>query len=619
MKGKNAAIKYHLDLRRARYQEAEVTLQVQPHQEHRKLTFYLPTWSPGSYRIRDYSRHVFNVNASDSSGNPLKVIQKTKNRWEVIVPKKTEEVFFKYKFNGEELSPRTNYLDHAKAVLVGPATFMGIEGFENSPHLVTVSVPRGWNCQASLPKNKNAQGSRQLTTYMATHYDLLVDTPFVAGDKEHFSINSFTVLGIPHHLVFIGRRPRYLPVKKIITDLTKLVRETAAIFGGDLPYDQYYFHLMLRERDLRTGLEHMFCNLSMFYRYGFLNQKDYEDFLSLEAHEFFHVWNVKRIRASGLYQEHHQNSYHYDGEQYTSSLWLHEGFTSYYSWLILLRAGLITEKRFWEEMQKRLREYFIKPGRKRQSLEQSSWNTWINLYQPDRHHVNKLISYYRKGQLLGLFLDFYLRLQTRGEKSLDDVMRYLWKHHGQKSKPFPEQEIVEIINKATNVDVKEFYERYISGTDDLPLEILEDMGLEIKREYPKEEANPLPRTRKTDVHPILWLGFETKPSNNGVIVINVFEDGPASGKLLPEDHIIAVDRVRITKDNFKTILRDYGKKALPKTLTITYFRGDELMETKIRPMKPMKEFIIKRKTKLPKNREKMIKNWMNSKQQQKNK
>ncbi len=605
-------INYSLDLTRARYQEARITISVMMTNQEKELTFYLPTWSPGSYRIRDYSRHVFDVSARDDQNNELEIIQNSKNTWTVIPSSSGKTISFTYSIHGEELSPRTNYIDHGKAVLVGPATFMGIRGMETNPHEITVQLPRDWTVQASLPTSSRKNGQKY--HFEAVNYDLLVDTPFVAGNKEQLATHSFTVMEVPHQLVLIGRRPRYLPLKKIIKDLTTLIKECAAIFGGELPYDRYYFHLILHDKDLKTGLEHLYCNLSMFYRYGFLERKTYEEFLSLEAHEFFHVWNVKRIRASGICQENSPTTYNYDSEQYTKALWLHEGFTSYYSWLILLRAKLISKDRFWEEMERRLKEHLQKPGRKRQSLEQSSWNTWINLYQPDSHHVNKFISYYRKGQLIGLFLDFYIRLQSQGANSLDDVMLYLWNQHGKKGIPFNEEKLTEIIMQATSVDISEFYQKYISGTEDLPLHVLKEMGFEVKRQHDKDIIKPLPDMRENSRHPLMWLGCEIKPSNGGLLVSNVFENGPSFGKLLPKDLIIAIDRIKVTKNNYKAILRDYSGTTMPKSILITFFRGDELLEHKIRPKEPVKSFIIKKRKKLRKNKEKLIKDWMLSKQ-----
>ncbi len=605
-------VRYVLDLTKSHQQEARVCIEVK-NKKNEELNFYLPTWSPGSYRIRDYSRHVFDVNAQDADGNKLEVKQVMKNEWKVIIPRKNTTVRFHYKFHGEELTPRTNYLDSDKAVLVGPATFMGIRGKEHELHEITVMLPRAWKVQVSLPSKPASRSSEPI--YVASNYDILVDTPFVAGDKEHLAVHEFSVMDVPHYLVFIGKRPRYIPIKKIINDLTSLVKETAAIFGNELPYEHYYFHLILREKDMRTGLEHLHCNLSMFYRYGFLNQKDYEDFLSLEAHEYFHVWNVKRIRASGICRESAPTTYNYDAEQYTKALWLHEGFTSYYAWLILLRAKLIRENRFWEEMQKRLKEHLTKPGRKRQSLELSSWNAWINLYQPDRHHINKIISYYRRGQLIGLFLDFYLRLNSQGRKSLDDLMLYLWDHYGKQARPFPENEIVDIITTATSIDISDFYNKYIAGTEDLPLKLLKDMGFDVKRQHSKDDAKPLPDMKESSVHPIMWLGCDVKPTSEGLIVSNLVENGPSFGKLLPNDLIIAIDRIKVTKNNYKSILRDYNGTTLPKSIQLSFFRGDELFNVKIRPKEPEKDFIIKKRRKLSKVKEKMIKKWMSSKQQ----
>ena len=277
-------------------------------------------------------------------------------------------------------------------------------------------------------------------------------------------------MGKPHELAVWGEGN--LQSQQAIADIQKVIQVEAQMFGG-LPYERYIFLLHLFAQAY-GGLEHKNCCSLIYQRFGFRSQDKYERFVQLVAHEFFHLWNVKRIRPKGL------EVFDYEQENYTSSLWFCEGTTSYYDLLIPLRAGIYDAKSYLSHLSKEITRFLTTPGRKVQPLAESSFDAWIKLYRPDANSNNCQMSYYLKGEMVSLLLDLLIRARHGNQRSLDDVMRQMWWKFGQPEIGYTPEQLQEVIESVAGVDLADFFESYINSTDDLPFNhYLEPFGLHL--------------------------------------------------------------------------------------------------------------------------------------------
>jgi predicted metalloprotease with PDZ domain len=327
----------------------------------------------------------------------------------------------------------------------------------------------------------------------------------------------------------------------------------ANLFGG-LPYDRYVFLLHLSGSGY-GGLEHKDCCSLVYSRFGFRAKEKYKGFVQLLAHEFLHLWNIKRIRPKAL------ESFDYDGENYTPSLWFGEGTTSYYDLLIPYRAGIYDVKAYLKDLSKEITQLQMKPGRKVQPVSESSFDAWIKLYRRDANSDNCQISYYLKGELVSLLLDLSIRERWGNKRSLDDVMRLLWQQFGQAEIGYTPEQLKQVIESVAGFNLDDFFARYIDGTDELPFdEYLEPFGLRVKSEF--EEDKP----------PYIGL---TANRENGLEMIKFVEAGsPAQlAGVDAGDELLAIDGIRVTASELSDRLKDY---APGNTIELTVFHQDEL-------------------------------------------
>ena len=367
-----------------------------------KTELKMPVWTPGSYLIREYARHVEDFSAKDASGKDLTWQKTNKNTWQ-IDSRGVKEIVVKYNVYANELTVRTNELNADHAFFNNAALLMFPKDQLAAPSTVRI-VPYGnWKIATGLPK-----AGAQANVFRAENFDILYDSPFEIGDFKEIS---FDVQGKPHRFVIDGEGN--YDINKIAADTAKIVEQGYAIFG-ELPYNDYLFILNLRGGG---GLEHLNSTALQFNRLGFTTR--YKDFLSLVAHEYFHLWNVKRIRPDVL------GPFDYENENYTKLLWVAEGGTAYYEGLLVERAGLISDKDFLKGKADAIKALQNRPGRFETSLEDASFNAWIKYYRPDENAVNNQISYYDKGEIVNFLLDIKIRTESNGAKSLDDVLRYL--------------------------------------------------------------------------------------------------------------------------------------------------------------------------------------------------
>jgi predicted metalloprotease with PDZ domain len=531
----------------------EVTLSVQNWQES-LLDLKMPVWTPGSYLVREYARHLqdFSANMGDQR-HSLPVRKLSKNHWQIPTVN-TSEITVCYRVFANELTVRTNHLDATHGYFNGAALFFFIPGFEQQPIRVTIVPPdQNWQVTVPLPLV-----SGEANTFEAKDFDTLVDSPFEIGTHQLYN---FEVLGKPHQLAIWGQGN--VNPERLIEDTQKIIEAEAKIFGG-LPYERYIFLLHLTSTAF-GGLEHKNACSLIYSRFGFRAKEKYNRFLQLVAHEFFHLWNVKRIRPKAL------EKFNYDQENYTTSLWFSEGTTSYYDLLIPWRVGIYDANTFLENLSKEITQLQTTPGRKVQPVGESSFDAWIKLYRRDANSNNSQISYYLKGELVSFLLDLLIRSRHGNQRSFDDVMAIMWKRFGKEEIGFTPQQLREVIESVAETDLGNFFDHYIDGTDELDFDqYLEPFGLRL-HSFGEEEIVP-------------HLGMMVRTENAHELIKFVEVGSPAAlAGVDAGDELLAIDGLRVTADQLSDRLKDYQ---VGDTIELSIFHQDELRTLSIQLVAP---------------------------------
>lgn len=523
----------------------------------------MPVWTPGSYLVREFARHVQNFAATDAAGRPLKWEKIDKNTWR-IVTNGAREWRATYRVYANELSVRTSELNSSHAFWNNANVLMYLDGFLQSPAMVRVLAPDVWKVATGLPA---VPGQRN--TFRAENFDVLYDSPF---EVSNFKTLVFNVKGIPHRIVIDGDG-NYDP-ERMRRDVQKIVETQIELLGGEIPYRDYTFILHLRS-DAGGGLEHANSTALGYPRFGFriergdrstsaspaaTGTRDYRGFLGLVSHEFFHLWNVKRIRPDAL------GPFDYTKENYTRVLWVAEGVTDYYADVTLRRAALISENEFLTAAARAIQQLQNTPGRQEQSVEDSSFDTWIKFYRQDENSINSQVSYYDKGAILGLLLDLEIRKRTDGAKSLDDVMRYLYAEFFKKNRNYSPADFQKASELAAGATLEDFFSKYIRGTDELNYNAaLEAVGLRLDTGDLPTAAGPIER---------VYFGADVTQDADRLMVRRVYAGSPAYDQgLNTGDQIVALDNVRVTRDFFNARI---AEKKPGDLINLTIFRFDEL-------------------------------------------
>ncbi|WP_016953636.1 M61 family metallopeptidase [Anabaena sp. PCC 7108] len=503
------------------------------------LDLKMPVWTPGSYLVREYAKNLQDF-AAFTGDKPLPWHKISKNHWQ-IEKGDVSEVIVSYRVFANELSVRTNHLDVTHGYFNGAALFLRIPGWEKLPISVTI-VPRfpEWQVSTSLPTI-----TESANTFVAADFDTLIDSPFEIGSHQLFH---FDVLDKPHELAIWGKG-NFHP-QQMISDFKKIIEVEAKMFGG-LPYHRYVFLLHLFQQAF-GGLEHKNSCSLIYQRFGFRTQDKYEPFLQLVAHEFFHLWNVKRIRPQGL------EVFDYDQENYTASLWFCEGTTSYYDLVIPLRAGIYNAKAYLNYLSKEITRYLMTPGRKVQPLSESSFDAWIKLYRPDANSGNSQISYYLKGEMVSLLLDLLIRVHHSNQRSLDDVMRQMWQQFGKEETGYTPEQLEGVIESVAGMNLADFFKRYLHGLEDLPFnQYLQPFGLRLV-----EEKNEEP-----------YFGVRINTENGREVIKFVEADSPAQQAGIDAgDELLAIDGIKVG-NQLNERLKDYQPN---DSIQVSVFHQDEL-------------------------------------------
>ena len=508
------------------------------------LVVRMPAWCPGSYVLREYAGHVSRFQATDAHGRELAWRKRDKATWE-IDPDGASAVTLHYRVFAPELTVRTNDVSHDHAFVHPPATFVAVEGRTDEAIELVVDPPAGWTVSTSLDPHGDG--------YRAHDFDRLADCPLEIGPHQ---VHRFEVAGRRHEFVIHGSGNH--DVERIVADTEKIVRTEVDFFGGEPPYEHYLFVLHLTH-DRGGGLEHDDSCTLAWPKLGFRPETQYRKFLTLVAHEFFHVWNVRRIRPEALLP------YDYGRENYTTLLWVFEGFTTYYDEVFPVRAGCYDTTTMLDHLAELIGREASRPGGAVQSLAESSFDAWIGLYRPNPDTPNSQTNYYLKGLLVAWKLDLFLRRETDDAHSLDDVVRHLWHEYGQRGRGVPENGMVAIVREATGVDVAAFVGEHVERPGRMEYDdVLAHVGLRLRRK-------PMPEDEETPA----WIGATLEPGDFGTRLAQVFHGGPAhAAGLMAGDVVIALDDHRIGRD-----LDERLKILRPgETVRWTAFRRDRLVQ-----------------------------------------
>ncbi len=486
---------------------------------------FMPVWTPGSYLIREYARHVDSVEASDAKGTKLAIKKVNKNRWQVDNSEKQSSFTVRYRIYCNELSVRTNFVDSQFALLNGAAVFLTRNESLEQEHVVAIELPSQWKQAVTALERRVELGAN---VFVARNFDELVDSPIVAGNPN---LHPFTVGGIEHFLVNLGDASLW-DGDTAAADVAKIVAEHQKMWGRS-PYKRYLFLNVIAESG--GGLEHDNSTVLLTSRWSFRSPNRYNSWLGLVSHEFFHTWNVRRLRPKVL------ANYDYEVENYFEELWVAEGVTSYYDDLALARSGFNSTRKHLEDLSKRIRSLQNKNGRLKQSLALSSHDAWIKFYRPDENSSNTSISYYNKGSVVAFLLDIEIRRATENKKSLDDVMRALYDKYALKE-GYSNADVLAEVNRITGKDLSEWFDRAIYSTEELNYQAAFDwLGLKFVVPSSGEEAT------KAAANGPIWTGISTKTEDGKTLVSSIVESGPGfDAGINVDDEIIAVNDYRVS-------------------------------------------------------------------------
>ena len=533
--------------------------------------FMLPVWIPGSYMVREFARNIVTLRAVNEAGRKVRVEKTDKQTWQAAPV--NGPLTLRYEVYAWDMSVRAAHLDDTTGFFNGTSVFLAAVGHEDAPCLVDIQKPAGpayrsWRVATALPE---ARGTRRygFGEYSAQNYDELADHPVTLGE---FALATFKAHGVPHDIVIAGRVVA-LDMARLAADLKRICEAQIALFepkSKKAPVERYVF-MTQAVSDGYGGLEHrastaLICNRSDLPVEGRPQTTEgYRTYLGLCSHEYFHTWNVKRIKPAAF------APYDLTRENYTSLLWLFEGFTSYYDDLILVRTGLISPEEYFALLGKVVGGVMRGSGRLKQTVAESSFDAWVKYYRQDENAPNAIVSYYTKGSLVALAFDLTIRAQTNNRKSLDDVMRLLWQRFGRdfyRGKPVgvAEDEVEEIFAEATGADLGALFEQAVRSTRDLPLEtMLEPFGVSLA---PERDKNARPT-----------LGARVR--GGGDCTLAAVHDGSAAQKagLSAGDVLVAIDGLRVTGANLDGLLSRYLPGA---KVEVHAFRRDELRTVQVK-------------------------------------
>ncbi|HEX5055838.1 MAG TPA: PDZ domain-containing protein [Gammaproteobacteria bacterium] len=539
----------------------------------------LPAWIPGSYLIRDFARNITSMHA-ESGGKPLQLQKLDKDSWRC--PPGAAEILIEYRVYAWDLSVRTAYLDTRRAYFNGSSVFLRVHGQEQRACAVKIAPPPGaggWKVATAMTQ-ADVDGNG-FGRYTAADYDELIDHPVEIGA---FASTAFEACGVRHEIALSGTQR--CDLDRLASDLKRLCEYQIRFFGEPAPMERYVFLIMALGEGY-GGLEHrascsLVCNRDKLPLPGKTEvDNGYREFLGLCSHEYFHLWNVKRIKPAAF------TPYDLQRENYTELLWAFEGITSYYDDLMLLRSGLINADNYLELLGRAITRVYRGKGRLNQTLVDSSFYAWTKFYKPDENSPNAIVSYYAKGALVALCLDMKLRQLSNGAKSLDDVMRLLWRRYGA-GVGVPETGIEAAASETAGQDLSPLFDRLLRSTEELPLqEFFNTVGIECCFRAPERQQDQGGQPgRNANAETRADLGALFRGGGQHPELQTVVSGGAAhQAGLSAGDVLLAVDGIRLTASEMENVLQRYkpGDQVM-----VHAFRRDELLSFSVRLQAPEK-------------------------------
>lgn len=477
-----------------------------------KVQVKMATWTPGSYLIREYARNIDNVNAT-SNGKTTKVTKINKNTWEIDCGT-SNEVMVEYSIYCYELTVRTSYLDDTHGYINGASVFMYVPELMKDKATLTVKPHASFSKVSTALKNING------FNYEIKSFDELVDSPIEIGNQE---LLYFEAAGVKHTIAMYSNQPLVYDKEKVISAYKKVVNAATEVVG-EHPCEEYLFIVHHLPR-IGGGLEHLYSTTCQTSPTAYASERAFRGFMGLIAHEYFHLWNVKRIRPEAL------GPFDYENENYTHLLWVSEGLTSFYQDDLIRRAGMMSEDDYLRYMASDLNSIENSPGKEVQAVTESSWDAWIKYYRRNENSQNTTVSYYSKGGVIGLLLNIEILAESKGEKSLDDVMKYLWEEYYKKqNRGFTDAEMQQACEAIAGKSLQSFFDNYVWGTTTIDYEyFFNKAGLRVSDEL-ASEATP-------------YFGISTRGNNVSSVVRG---SGAYTNGIYVSDEIIEVNDQKFT-------------------------------------------------------------------------
>ncbi len=559
--------------------------------------FSLPAWIPGSYMIREFARNIVRLSAL-ADGEACAIDKLDKHTWRALCAPGTKTLSLHYEVYAWDLSVRSAHLDTTHGFFNGTSMFVAVAGRTDGPCIVSVDRPEGeayrhWKLITSMaPEHGRAGDAHRFGRFRAADYDELIDHPFEMGA---FTLARFEAGGVPHDIALTGRHD--CDLERLCADLRRVCEWQIRFFGTPAPVD-YYAFLTLVVGDGYGGLEHrastaLICSRADLPWKGMAGMSEgYRTFLGLCSHEYFHTWNVKRIKPAAF------TPYDLGRENHTRLLWAFEGFTSYYDDLALVRSGVIGTDEYLEVLAKTISSVMRGSGRLKQSVAESSFDAWTKYYRQDENAPNAVVSYYAKGALIALALDLQLRAGSAGSASLDDVMRLLWQRHGLTGVGVPEDGIFAAVREVGGARLARWLEQAVEGCEDLPLaRLLKPMGVTLQA----SAAGTAP-----------VLGWKLGGGNGEAKVLNVYDGGPAQAAgVSAGDVLVALDGLKVS--GAKAVDEMLARRRAGEELNLHVFRRDELMSFRlVLAEPPADKFSLKRADRAGAQALKLRKGWLGS-------
>jgi len=567
---------YQIDINEPEGHYLDVRININHHLSSGQ-TFYLPNWIPGSYMIRDFAKNIVSISAREKNQH-IELEQVDKARWRLT--RNVDCLQIDYRVYAWDLSVRGAHVDNTHAFFNGTSVFLAVEGFEKVKHHLRVNRPEhpaasDWKVATGMPAD--AVDEQGFGRYFASNYSEFIDYPF---ELANFKEIHFEAAGIPHRMVFV-EPPENVDWQRIANDV-QAICEYEIKFWGDKkpPFEQYVFMTFVLP-DGFGGLEHInstalhcsYKDLPKIEQRGARPNERYRTFLSLCAHEYFHSWNVKRLKPAAFLEP------NLSKENYTELLWFFEGITSYYDELVLVRSGVLNEDEYLDLLAKNITRVSSGQGQFKQTLAESSFNAWTKFYKQDENAANAIVSYYTKGALAALYLDFKLREASEQKVTLDHLMRYLWNQFGKNNIGIKGGQVSQACRELTDKNFDDVFKRLYHTTEVIPLEqVFSHWKIKIElipQEYPLQKG-AFVKTAKT-VNEQVSLGINGEMTDKGFKVSVVHENSSAyDAGLAPGDVIIAVDQYEVDAQGVDAMI---AAKEEGSEICLHYFRRGRLRKT----------------------------------------